>query len=146
MRARLQPDGRRHHLAEKVIRQPVDVRIGDGRMFAQAVLDFLRRDVLAAADDQVLDAPRDADVAVGVDAGLVAAVQPAVRIDRLRRRLGVVVVALHHVVAAAAQLAALAGGALRAGRGIDDLHLELGQDDANRLAAEIEPGGRAASA
>ena len=51
-------------------------------MRAQHVFDFLRRDVLAAADDDVLDAAGDPDAAVRVDRRLIAAPQPAIGRDR----------------------------------------------------------------
>src|SRR5262249_34639167 len=94
---------------------------------AQSVLDFLRRYFLAPAKDQVLDAGGNPEVAVGIHARFVARMQPAVGVDGGARRLGAVVVARHHVVPAAAQLAALAGRALGAGGRIDNLHLELGK-------------------
>ena len=71
----------------------------DGGMLEEEALDLDRRDVLAAADDHVLDAVSDFRIAVGMDDGSVAGVKIAVA-DRQRRRLGVLVVALHDHVAA----------------------------------------------
>ncbi len=72
----------------------------------ELVLDVRRRHVLAGrVDDQLLLAVDDAHVAVGVDLGDVAGVQPAVGVDRLGRALGVVAIAAHHDRAAHEQLA-----------------------------------------
>ena len=73
-------------------------------MLHQRVLHLDRRDVLAAADDDVLLAVAELDVAVGMHDAEVARVEPAAR-ERLRGRLGIAEVALHHVVAAHHDLA-----------------------------------------
>ena len=57
------------------------------------VLDLGGVRVEPADDEHVLDAPDDAQVAVGVERAEVARVQPAVGVDRGRGRLGVVEVA-----------------------------------------------------
>src|SRR6185295_19564793 len=54
-----------------------------------------RRDVLAAADDQLLHAPGEIQVAVGVLAAEVAGVEPALA-DRRHAGATVTVVATHH--------------------------------------------------
>jgi hypothetical protein len=75
--------------------------------------------------------------------------QPAVRVDRPRRRLGVVEVALHHLRAADAQFAGLAGRRVFAGQDIDDAALgvrDSGADRAGHLPREVVRdgvGGRA---
>ena len=74
---------------------------------ADEVLDLLGRDVLAAADDDILDASRDVVVAVGIHVPDVAGVQPAVGVDALGGLLGQLVVDLHRDEAAAADLAGL---------------------------------------
>ena len=102
-------------------------------MLAQPILDLFGRDVLAASDDDVLDAAGNPETTIGVQAGFVARVQPAFGVNRGARRLGVVVVALHHVVAAAAQLTALASRTPIARHGIDDFDFELRQHRADRL-------------
>src|SRR5262245_54819215 len=104
-------------------------------MLPKTILDLFRRDVLAAADDQVLDAAGDSEVAVGVDAGFVAGAKPAIRVDRRTRRLRVVVVALHHVISARAKLAALAGRADVPGFRIDDPGFDFGKKNTHRLRA-----------
>src|SRR5438552_8280778 len=83
----------------------------DGRGVANArhvvddLLDVGRHDVLAADDDDVLETPRDIEIALGVDESKIAGAQPAVGGQHLRGRLGVVVVALHHPRALHADLA-----------------------------------------
>ena len=73
-------------------------------MVQQPPLDFDRRDVLATADDDVLEPIADVDVAVRMNDRSIAAVEVAAA-QRLRRRLGIVVVPLHHHVAADDDLA-----------------------------------------
>jgi hypothetical protein len=77
-------------------------------MAVEEFLDLARIDVLAAADDHVLDPADDVAIAFGVDGREVAGVHPAVGVDRLGGLLLVVPIALHHRIAARAQLARLA--------------------------------------
>src|SRR5215472_13376491 len=72
------PHRSRDRFAEEFVGDSVDVGVGDGGMFAEAILNLFRRDVLAAADDDVLDATRDPYVPVGVETRLVTRVEPAV--------------------------------------------------------------------
>ena len=76
-------------------------------MLVEDLLDLARVDVVAAADDQLLLAVDDEEVAVLVDLAHVAAVEPAVD-DGLLGRLLAVPVALHDVVALDDDLADLA--------------------------------------
>src|SRR3984893_9346903 len=59
------------------------------------VLDFCRVDVLAAADDHVLDTVDDVDVAVGVHATSIAGMHPSA-FERRRRLGGLVPVSRHY--------------------------------------------------
>ena len=68
-------------------------------MSVDEVLDFLGVNVLAAADNHVLDAPGDLVVPVGIAAGQVAGMEPALAVDGGGCGLGHLVVALHDVVA-----------------------------------------------
>ena len=77
----------RHLLAVLLVRDAEAGGVGDRRMREQGVLDLAGRDVLAAADDQLLDAPDEPQVAVLEDA-LVARPEPAVA-ERLGVRLRV---------------------------------------------------------
>lgn len=59
-------------LAVAVVGDADHADVGDGRARQEAVLDFQRVDVLAAADDQIFDAAGDPDVAVRVHLCFVA--------------------------------------------------------------------------
>ena len=76
----------------------------NGLVLEHHPFDLDRRDVLAAALDDVLDPVADLDVAVRVNDGRVAGMKPAAA-NGLGRRLGVVEIALHHDVAARDDLA-----------------------------------------
>src|SRR5690606_30362197 len=65
------------------------------RMLIKNVFDFGRIDVLATTDDHVLDAVGDIDKTVFIHVATVASVHPTVP-QRLRRKLRLVPVALHH--------------------------------------------------
>ena len=80
---------------------------------AQEVLDLDGVEVLAAGDDHVLGAVHEVDEPVA-GLGHVACSEPAVRGEYLLRRLGVLVVALHHAGALDGEFADLAGGHLGA--------------------------------
>ena len=67
---------------------PITCDVGDRRVAVEVLLDLARIDVLAAADDHVLDPPDDVAVAVGVDGREVAGVHPARGVQRLGRPLG----------------------------------------------------------
>ena len=96
-------------------------------MAAQQIFDLFRRDVLAAANDDLFDAPGDAHITALIYRRLIAGVQPAVGVNRFRGRLAVVVVAPHHIVTATTKLAGDIRGARVAGRRIDDLDFDFGQ-------------------
>ncbi len=81
--------------------QPGDGDLGDRRMTVQELLDLGRVDVLAAANDQLLAPADDSIIAVVAAAGQVAGMEPAVGVDRLACRLGIIVIAGHHAMAAA---------------------------------------------
>ena len=80
--------------------------LADQRVQADLVLEHGRRDVLAAGGDQDLLLPAgDLDEPVDVELAQVAGVEPAVGVDRGRRGLVVLPVALHHLAALEQQLA-----------------------------------------
>ena len=81
--ALLQHDRGAHLLAELVVRHADDGRLLDRRVLVEHLLDLARVDVVAAADDQVLLAVDDEEVAVLVHLGHVAGAEPAVVGDRL---------------------------------------------------------------
>ena len=98
-------------------------------MGGQQVVDLLGVDVLPAADDHVLDAVHDEDVAVLVHDPHVPGVQEAVH-DGFGGVFGAVEVALHDRVAADADFTGFPPGALAAVFG-QDLHLLPGQGQAD---------------
>ena len=110
----------------------------DARHGAEEVLDLLGGDVLAAADDEVLEPPGDVVVAVGVHAADVAGMEPAALVDALRCLLGHLVVALHRVESAAAYLAVDAYGRELLRVGVDDRDLDAGERLADCLALALD--------
>src|SRR5580658_1632565 len=102
----------------------------------EELLDLARVDVLAAADDHVLDPSGDPAIARGIESGEIAAVHPAGGIDRFFRPLGIAPIAQHYRIAAGQEFAR------RVRRhdppfGIDDLDLEMRQDGADRADPQI---------
>src|SRR6185436_13989147 len=71
-------DERDRHFAQVRMRAADDAARAHRRMLREDSLDELRREVLSAADDHVLDASGDGEEAVGIEAPEVAAAQPAV--------------------------------------------------------------------
>ncbi len=65
-----------------------DGNVGHAGMREQGGLDALRPDVLAAADDQVVAAALDPEVALVVEAAEVAGVQPAVGVSAAGATVG----------------------------------------------------------
>ncbi|TLS29419.1 hypothetical protein PpBr36_02138 [Pyricularia pennisetigena] len=104
------PQERAHHLAQALRLEPHDDGGGHRRVLDQPLLDLERVDVLAAPDDDVLEPARDATVAVGVEHGLVARLEPQhpvlVPHHHLGRLLRVVPVARLQLVPRDAELAA----------------------------------------
>src|SRR5579875_2864906 len=132
-------------LAPLVMRDAEHRGLADGRVLVEHLLDLARVDVVAAADDELLLAVDDEEVAVLVDPAHVAGVQPAVD-DGLRRGLRPLPVAAHHVVALDHDLADLADGHLGTVV-VDDLHLYAGDRGADRAGlaravAVVERGHR----
>ena len=87
-------------------------------MAQQRFIDLARGDVLAALDDQLLDAAGDEEEAVGVAVAEVAGAQPAVGGEARGGGVGILVVAAHHVRTADRDLAGDAVGH-RLQRGVD---------------------------
>ena len=133
--ARLEDDDRDRRLAEPLVGGRDHGALQDRRVRRERVLHVDRRDVLAAADDHVLRAVLDQDVARLVERRHVARVEPAVA-DRGRRRVRVAVVADHDRVAADDDLAdLLAVGPHVVAVGVHDPHRDAGDRPAgHRLA------------
>src|SRR2546425_588829 len=103
-RAGLQHHVRERRLSPLLVRQTDDRRLLDSGMAKKYTLDLQARDVLSSADDHVFDPVTDLDVAIRVEHGGVAGVEPPVA-HHLLGRVGVVVVTLHDHVAAGHYLA-----------------------------------------
>ncbi len=95
------------------------------RVRVEELLDLRRVDVLAAADDHVLDPPDDVQVTRLVHDGEVAGVHPACGVDHLGGLLRLVPVAQHDRVAAGAHLARRPARQHQAGLRVDHLHLDV---------------------
>src|SRR4029453_15910993 len=104
-------------LAELGMGDPDDRALAHRRVLVEHLLELPRVDVVAAANDQLLLAVDDEEVAVLVDAPDVAGPKPAIGGQDLSGGLRSAPVARHHVVAADGDLADLAGGNLPALRG-----------------------------
>src|ERR1700685_3367306 len=65
------------HLAEMLVRNADDGAIEQRRKSVSHLLDFSGRNILAAADDQFLQAAGDGDKAIGIALGQIASVVPA---------------------------------------------------------------------
>ena len=92
-------------LARLVVGQPDHGGVGDCGVGEQQRLELGRRHLEALVLDELLEPVDDEEVAVGVDVADVAGVQPAVVVDRVRRRRSLFEVALHHLRAAHPHLA-----------------------------------------
>ena len=95
----LEADVGLRHFSPFLVGDGDDGDFGDGGVIGQRLLHFNGGDVLAAGDDDVLHAVAQFDVAIGVDHGEVAGVEPAA-VKGLLGGFGIVVVAQHDVVAA----------------------------------------------
>jgi hypothetical protein len=78
--------------------------VGDRRMAEQELFDLTRIDVLAAADDHLLQADCNATVPTLIHRAQGARVQPALRVDGRCRRFGILEVALHDEIPTCAEL------------------------------------------
>ena len=100
-------DEQTRHFAERGVPHADHRAVGDLRMPEDDFLDLGRRDVLAAADDQFLDASGDRQIAGRVRLREIAGVVPA--LAQRRRGFGrLVVIALHQVRPAHDQFALVA--------------------------------------
>jgi hypothetical protein len=100
--------------------------LGDPGVRVQQIFELPGVDVLPTADDHVLETAGDGEVAARPSPDI-AGVQPTGRVQGRRRLLGTFEGAQHRLVAACADLARVAAGQGLAGRGIDDLHFDLGE-------------------
>jgi hypothetical protein len=134
-------DDRDDRLAEVGVRHADDRALGDAGQVVERGLDLGRVDVEAAADDQVLAAADDRDVAARVDLADVAGAKPAAVGELVLRLLGHAPVAREDVRAAhldAADLAGVEAAALV----VADPELDAGQREADRAAAPLAVASR----
>src|SRR5215210_2852925 len=134
----LEGDGGRDLLAELVVWHADHRHLGHRGVLVEHLLDLARVDVVAAADDQVLLAVDDEEVAVLVHAGHVAGVEPAAA-HAVLRGLGPAPVALHDVVAADDDLADLARRQVVVVV-VDHLHLDALDRRADRARLALAVG------
>src|SRR5262245_43999871 len=73
-----QAQDRTRDLSRRSVGHPDDGHLRDSRMVGEHVLDLARTDVLALADDDVLLAARDAEIALAVERAQVAGAEPPV--------------------------------------------------------------------
>src|SRR5439155_8843615 len=83
--ARFQDDARATALTQPLVRDADQRHVAHLRMAEQHVLDLLDRDVLTAADDDVLASTGNADVSVGIAPRTIPSLQPTVRGKALLR-------------------------------------------------------------
>ncbi|ONM28185.1 Ubiquitin ligase SINAT3 [Zea mays] len=114
-------------------RLPEDGGVLDGRVRQQDGLQLGRGDLEALVLDELLDAVHDEHVAVVVDVPDVARVEPPRGVDGALRLLLLPVVALHHGLAPHADLPRRVLGQRPPRVGVHELHLQVGQDEADRL-------------
>ena len=123
--AGLEDDGGDDLLAPLGVGHADHGRLGDGRVGDEHVLDLAGREVLGAADDDVVEAALEEQVAVVVDVAAVVGREPAVVGEHRASE-----VLAGDLLAADEDLALLAGRA-RVPVGIADLQLDAGQRPAD---------------
>lgn len=142
-----------HGLAQPLVGHAHDAHLHDAVQLEEAVLDLERVDVLAAADNEVLDAAGDGDEALLVHLGLVARVHPGGEAGgAVEAGLGdadvcgagvVAKVALHDEVAGGGELAGgVEGREAGAVAGVDDLDGGVGHRGADRGGPAVRRVGR----
>src|SRR6185437_9832593 len=124
-------------LAEARIGHAEDLRRLDLGMAEEEILDLARIDVLAAADQHVLDPPDDVAIALGVDGGKIAAMHPPDLVDRRAAPFRILPIAAHDAIAARAQLAGFAYRHDASGL-VDDLDLDMRMDAPDRGDAALD--------
>src|SRR5512138_2848800 len=97
-RTRLEAKPRADLFAILLVGHADDLHFLHDRMRVEKLFDFARIDILAAANDHVLQTSHDIDVAVLIHDRKIAGAHPPVRVYRLTRSHFVVPVAAHHRV------------------------------------------------
>ena len=101
-------------------------------MLQHGILDFRRKQILAAANDHFLKSPGDGNKAAAVHAAEIAGMQPIVGVDRRRRGSGVVVIAGHHMITPGADFALPADWHHSATGKVKDRDVHVGRGLSNR--------------
>src|SRR5260221_9659849 len=107
-------------------------------MQVEDLLDLAWVEVLAAADDHVLDAADDVQIALTIERSEIARVHPTLVVDRGARGRSILPVPGHQSVAARADLARSADGLGEARLGVDDFRLDVRHDGADRRDPTLE--------
>ncbi len=135
----LQRDEGVRHLAPFLIRRRDHRRLAHRRVPVEHVLHLERADVLAPRDDDVLGAILDLGIAVGMEHGEIAGMEPPPG-EGLARRLRVLEIALHHRIAAQHELAKASAIGGDGGEGFGIAHARLGQHGMRHALAGEEGG------
>src|SRR3546814_1034439 len=98
-----------HRLAPPLVGHADDRRLANGRVPRDDALDFGGVDILAAADDHVLDPVADEEIALGVEIAGVARQEEAIRGEHLRAFFGALPIAGHRRAAPDPDFADAAG-------------------------------------
>src|SRR5205807_8970653 len=96
-------------------------------MADEELLNFSGEEVLAAANDHLLEPTHDVDIPVSIHRGQVARVQPALTINGLGGLLRHLVVADHHQETPTTDFSTLPARHHLTGSRIDNLDLRMGQ-------------------
>jgi len=123
---------RGHHFTPPIVGYADHGHLRHRRMRKEHVLDLAGVDVLAPADDHVLDPALDPEEPALVHRGEIARVVPAFVVDGLAGGLGHVVVPGHDQISPCAELADGADGDHVSLDGVADAHLGLRQWPAQR--------------
>ncbi len=135
--ALFQYDARHDFLAVLRVRHADNLNVAHLLVGVDEVLDLLRVDILAAADNHIFDPPGDAVVAVAPPPREVAGVQPAVRVDGGGGGGRHFIITLHDVVAPRHELSVGVVGEVFAGSRIDNLAFDAGQRLPHRADAHL---------
>ena len=107
-------------------------------MGVEKFLDLPWVDIFTAADNHILDAPHNVDIALVIHHGQVAGVHPARCVDGFGAGIGVIPIAEHDAIAARTQFAWCTIGDNRTRGGIDNLDLHMGMDLAHGADLLVE--------
>ena len=118
----MQDDEGTYGLAVTLRRDAGYLYVLDALHLVEELLDFAWVDVLTPTDNHILDAARDAIVAVFVLHAEVARMEESVLVDDFGGGFGVLVVTLHRIVATVAHFALHTHGTFFARFGVDDTH------------------------